>query len=109
MNKLKDSLEQVYPDEKIKVNISNGYYISISFINSELKKEPKNKKEEIAEEVGKITKHFFKDKRIEEGSLVFAIHKNYVIFNYSESLDIYDMKLDSDSISTNKDTVTVYN
>jgi len=105
MNKLKDSLEKTFPDEKIRIKISNGQHIGISFVNSDLKKKSEKEKEEVANKVGEITNHFFKDDRIEEGSLCFAINKNYVIFKYSEAIDVYDLKLRKDTFINENDTV----
>ncbi len=93
MFKLRDSLLDIYPDEDININVSNGHFISISFVNSDLKDLSKEKKTEIAEKVGSITKHFFNDDKNYEGWLTFAIYNNYIIFKYSESIDSYDLKL----------------
>jgi len=93
MFKLKDSLESVYPNENVNVKISNGEYMSISFVNSDLKELPKNEKTDIAKNVGGITKYFFP--KIKDGSLTFVIFNNYIIYKYTEAVDIYSLGLDS--------------
>jgi hypothetical protein len=91
MFKLRDSLKKVYPNEKIQLNISNDTYISISFINSKLRKSDPREKKIMAENVGRITRHFFTEERIPEGHLVYAVYYNIIIFKYSETIDIYDL------------------
>ena len=97
MSKFRDSLQTVFPDEDINVNISNGSYLSVSFVNSELKQLTKDEKNKIAKNVGNISRHFFKKERILEGVLIFMIHKNYVVYKYSESLDVHEL-YETDSI-----------
>lgn len=91
MSELRDSLSKVFPDEDIRVKISNGLYIGISFVNSDLKKLGKEEKNKIAKKVGLITRHFFDEKRILDGSLTFVIFKNYIVFKYTEAVDTYDL------------------
>jgi len=105
MFKLRDSLKQIYPDEDIHVNVSNGFFINISFVNSDLKKLSKKEKEQIAEKAGKITDHFFNDNGISEGSLTFVIRKNYIVFKYTEAIDSYDLKLSAGDTIEEKENV----
>jgi len=97
MTKFRDSLQKVYPDEDIRVKVSNGTYLSVTFVNSDLKDLEKEKKESIAKNVGKISRHYFKNDRIIDGRLTFGIYKNYVVFKYSESIDTYNL-FETDSI-----------
>jgi hypothetical protein len=91
MHELSDSLSQVFPDEEIRVNITNGYHVNVSFVNSDLKELERGKKEEIARKVGLITRHFFDKGRIYKGSLTFFVHEKGGIFEYTESTDTYDL------------------
>ncbi len=93
MSKLRDSLSQVFPDEDIRTNISNGSYIVVSFVNSDLKKLEKAEKGEIAKIVGLITSHFFDKERVSNGSLAFVTYKNYIVFKYTISTDAYDLQI----------------
>jgi hypothetical protein len=92
--KLQDSLRKAYPDEEIRVGLNNGNFLNISFVNSELKKLSNDGKDKIAQKVGQIARSFFDEKRITDGYLVFAIYKNYLVFKYSESVDIHSLKIE---------------
>ena len=98
MSKFKDSLQKVYPDEEINVRISNGTYLGVSFINSELKEVEEKKKKEVAKKIGKISRSFFKKERIIDGNLTFVTYKNYVIFKYTEAIDTYNLYTIKDSV-----------
>ncbi len=98
MSKFKDSLQKVYPDEDINIKISNGTYLGVSFINSELKEVEEKKKKEVARKIGKISRSFFKKERIIDGNLTFVTYKNYVIFKYTEAIDTYNLYTLKDSI-----------
>jgi len=91
MSKFRDSLQKVYPEEDISVNISNGTYLSVSFINSDLKKLKSEEKNKIAEKIGNISRNYFQKDRILNGSLTFVIYKNYIVYKYTESIDNYDL------------------
>jgi hypothetical protein len=98
MSKFKDSLQKVYPQEEINVKISNGTYLGVSFINSELKEIEEKKKQEVAKKIGKISRSFFKKERIIDGNLTFVTYKNYVIFKYTEAIGTYNLYTTKDLI-----------
>ena len=100
MSKFRDSLQKVYPEEEIRVKISNGTYLGVSFINSDLKKLKKEEKDSIAKKVGRISRKFFHNDQILNGDLTFVIYNNYIVFKYSESIDNYDLYL-TDTINEN--------
>lgn len=102
MSKFRDSLQKVYPEEEINIKISNGTYLGVSFINSDLKKLKKEEKIKIAKNIGQISRYFFKKERILKGNLTFVIYNNYVVFKYSESIDTYNLFI-SDDIDENSD------
>ena len=93
MNALSDSIAKIYPNEKIRIKISNGQYLSVSFVNSDLKDLDKVKKQKIAENVGLIARNFFTEDRIYGRDLTFVIYNNYIIYKYTEAIDTYDLKL----------------
>ncbi|MEM7514094.1 MAG: Imm51 family immunity protein [Bacteroidota bacterium] len=89
----RDSLMSEYPDEQVSVNLLNGSFLTVMFVNSDLGDLPEEEKQEIAANVGKMVPAFFDPEVVDDGILSFAVQKNYLIFNYSSNLDAYSLML----------------
>ena len=95
MFKVKDSIEKVYPDVNVGVNITNWTFITVSLINSDLNNKSEEDKKEAVEKISKIVKYFYRKKKM-RGRLNFVKQQNYIIYRQSQSygfdLDLSDEK-----------------
>ncbi len=87
MTKIKDSIETVYPSADVGINITNGTYINVSLINSDLNNKSEEEKRKAAEKISRIVKSYYKDKQM-QGRLYFVKQKNYIIYKESQSVGI---------------------
>ncbi len=94
MNKIKDSIEKIYPEADVAINITNGVFIDISLINSDLNQKSDNEITDAVSKISKVVKFYYKDKEV-RGRLNFVKQKNYFIFKQSESFG-YDLDLNND-------------
>lgn len=87
---LRDQLVQTYAEDEINLQIQNGHAINVSFINSSFNDLPQADKEPKAQEIAQFVKdHYASIGKIDRISVSFVVHKQYVIFNYTNGLDTF--------------------
>ena len=92
MYKLRDSLSHISPKGDINVEITNGYFMNIVFINSGLQNLEPEEKVQITEKVGSITRYFFDDTRISAGQLTFINHRNFILAQFTNTTDAFTLR-----------------
>jgi hypothetical protein len=96
LSPLRDQLVQTYHEDNVTVIIQNGNALGISFTNSTFNNLPtREAKQAKAREIAELVKDNYS--RIDHIDMIwvsFTIHKQYIIFNYTNSLDtfFFDMK-----------------
>jgi len=95
--KIKDSIEKVYPEANVQINITNGTFINVSLINSDLNQKSDDEKIDAVNKISKIVKFYNKDKNM-QGRLNFVKQKNYFIWKQSQSYG-FDLNLSRDTLN----------
>lgn len=83
--KLADRFQEGSPN----INIG-GKYLTVSFVNSRLGDLPAAEKAAKAREIAVFVKDSYANiKDVEQIAVVFAVQKNYIVFNYWSNLDAH--------------------
>ncbi len=94
--KIKDSIEKIYPEADVQINITNGTFINISLINSHFNEKSDDKNTDAVGKISKIVKFYYKDKKM-QGQLNFVKQQNYFIFKQSQSIG-FDLDLNNETL-----------
>ena len=95
MKNLQDTIAKKYGKEEINLNITNGKYLTVSFVNSRYNKSNSYEKQKMACEIGKIVLATLnEDSKIETGVVSFVERKSLGVVKSSKTYN-FDMKLDS--------------
>ena len=90
---LRDQLIQAYHEDAVNLEIQNGHIVGVSFINSAFKDLPKTEKEGKARKIAQFVKeHYIAIGKVDRIWVAFVIHKDYVIFSYTNGLDTFFFK-----------------
>ena len=87
---LRKALIKEYRTDEVNLSIWNGNTLAVSFINSPFNDLSKAEKEVKAKEIARfVNGQYTSMETISTISVSFVVHKNYVIFNYNNSLSTF--------------------
>ncbi len=91
MFEIRDKLVKEYKHEQININLNNGTYLSVTFINSAFNDMKEEERKAGAREIARTTvSSLEKDARISRIAVAFTNHqKKYLIVDYTSSFGSY--------------------
>lgn len=90
---LRDALIKQYQVSDVGVQVQNGRFLSISFVNSAFNQLPRIEQETKAKEIATFAKaHYASTQKIEAIGVSFVVHKNYVFIQFTNALNSFFFK-----------------
>jgi hypothetical protein len=94
LQKVQRDLAKALGDNEIRVNLSNGRFLSIGVVNSPLKALPADQRNAKALDLARIAYRSYPSRSALNGiSVAFVTHRSYLgVFNYDDSRDTFSFE-----------------